>query len=178
MLLKHLVGQDGKIREAAAFRLEEFMQNHDYAKLLCKPVYRDIYLNAVIDINGNICRNVIKALSYYKNNNEFFTPFCKKIAENIFELIKETEKFNIQDGKYKINKQIFKLYWLLEAVYEFYEYFDINTLKSILLKTKDIHEYTIREKTAKILSINFSDNELRCIQQELKNDKNYYVRRF
>jgi len=46
------------------------------------------------------------------------------------------------------------------------------------LETKDIAEYTIREKTAKILSKIDKDKELKQIQQELKYDSNYYVRRF
>ena len=50
--------------------------------------------------------------------------------------------------------------------------------KNSLNKTKDIDEYTIREKTAKILSLNFDDPDLNQIRNKLKNDKNYYVRRF
>jgi hypothetical protein len=46
------------------------------------------------------------------------------------------------------------------------------------MKTKNIGEYTIREKTAKILTNNFEDKDLSQIKAELKNDSNYYVRRF
>ena len=38
--------------------------------------------------------------------------------------------------------------------------------------------FTIREKTAKILSKFKNNKELSLIKEELKNDKNYYVRRF
>ena len=55
---------------------------------------------------------------------------------------------------------------------EFYE------LKQILLDAKDIQEYTIREKAAKILTHEFSDIDLVQAKEELKNDKNYYVRRY
>ena len=55
---------------------------------------------------------------------------------------------------------------------EFYE------LKQILLDAKDIQEYTIREKAAKSLTHEFSDIDLVQAKEELKNDKNYYVRRY
>ena len=55
---------------------------------------------------------------------------------------------------------------------EFYE------LKQILLDAKDIQEYTIREKAAKILTHEFSDIDFVRAKEELKNDKNYYVRRY
>lgn len=78
----------------------------------------------------------------------------------------------------KVNKEIFKLYWYLETIYEFSELIDEETLKELLIKTKDINEYTIREKTAKILTKNFNNDTLLKIKEELKQDKNYYVRRF
>ena len=93
-------------------------------------------------------------------------------------LIEPIKSFDIQDGKYKINKEIFKLYWYLETISEFYEYIDIKDLIQLLNETKNIQEYTIREKTAKILSKFKNNKELSLIKEELKNDKNYYVRRF
>lgn len=84
----------------------------------------------------------------------------------------------LQDGKYKVNKEIFKLYWYLETIYEFSEFIPAETLVEILSKTKSINEYTIREKTAKILTKDFQNDELLKIKKELKQDKNYYVRRF
>ena len=47
-----------------------------------------------------------------------------------------------------------------------------------IMYPKNINEYTIREKTAKILSKNFNDEEMSKMRAELKSDKNYYVRRF
>lgn len=54
----------------------------------------------------------------------------------------------------------------------------LQTPEIAFLRTKDIQEYTIREKAAKILTRNFSDPELLKAKEALKNDSNYYVRRF
>ena len=93
-------------------------------------------------------------------------------------MIEPIKKSDFQDGKYKINKEVFKLYWYLETICEFFEYIEKNSLIEILQQTKNIQEYTIREKTAKILSKIKNIPELSVIKSELKNDANYYVRRF
>ena len=118
---------------------------------------------------------IIKTLKSDKNFIDFFIP---KLLNQTKVLINEVEKFDFQDGKYKINKEVFKLYWYLEAIYELTDYITITDLKSIIEKTKDINEYTIREKTAKILTKNFDDETCQKIKEFLKQDKNYYVRRF
>lgn len=174
IFISNLTGCDGKIREAVSFRLQEFTGKNPefYTK------YADKFLDAVIDINGNICRNTIAAIKYLKEYNEFCDEFCKKLTEKTNVLADIVRTFDIQDGKYKVNKEIFKLYWYLETIYEFSELIDEETLKELLIKTKDINEYTIREKTAKILTKNFNNDTLLNIKEELKQDKNYYVRRF
>ena len=167
ILMRNLTGCDGKIREAVSYRLPEFVsQNPEYF-----TNFVDIFLDAIIDINGNICRNTIASLQYLKNNEKFCFEFCEKLKSKTLELAKNVKKFYPQDGKYKVNKEIFKLYWYLETIYHFAEFIDI---KNVILETKEIPDYTIREKTAKILS-QFDD--FTQIKQELKNDKNYYVRR-
>ena len=173
ILMDNLTGCDGKIREAVSFRLKEFIL--DNPQFFTK--YSDIFIEAVIDINGNICRNTIYALQYLQEYNEFCHAFCKKLTKKTIPLAEKVKEFDIQEGKYKINKEIFKLYWYLETIYEFSNFFEKQDLKQIILQTKDIAEYTIREKTAKILSKIEKDVELKQIQQKLKNDSNYYVRR-
>lgn len=178
ILLSNLTGQDGKIREAVSIKLDEFMNNPQTAVFFKNLKNYDIFLDAVVDINANICRNVISAISSLKNNTDFTTYFCTKLTGMIFNLLDKIENFNERDGKYTVNKQLFKLYWCLECVYVFYENFDLNTLKSILRRTKSVQEYTIREKTAKILTHNIEDPELKQIKAELKQDPNYYVQKY
>ena len=55
---------------------------------------------------------------------------------------------------------------------------DFGVLKDILQRGSNIGEYTIREKCAKILTHDFEDKDLAKIKEKLKNDSNYYVRRF
>lgn len=173
IIMNNLTGCDGKIREAVSFRLKEFVcENPDFYE-----DFEDIFLDAVIDINGNICRNVISAISYLKNNNKFCSNFCTKLIKNTNAIIKTVKNFDIQEGKYKTNKEIFKLYWSLETIYEFAQLIDIDVLTQTLSDTKNINDYTIREKTAKILSKIDKTEKLMQIKMELKNDDNYYVRR-
>lgn len=178
VLVDNLTGQDGKIREAVSLRLNEFMSNPDYLPYFCTIKNYDVFLDAIIDINANICRNVISAICNLKSNDEFCNSFCPKLVNLTNSLLDVVEKFDFQDGKYKVNKEAFKLYWCLETIYEFYNKIDFENLKQIILRTKNIEEYTIREKAAKILTHTFDDKDLLNAKEELKQDKNYYVRRF
>ncbi len=178
ILINNLTGQDGKIREAVSLKINEFMSDNNLLQYFNNTQSYDIFLDAIVDINANICRNIISAVSNLKNNSEFSTYFTRKLTEKTFALLDIIKDFDFQEGKYKINKEVFKLYWCLETIYNFAENIDFEVLKKILLTAKNINEYTIREKTAKILAKNFDDIELQNARQELKHDKNYYVRRF
>ncbi len=178
ILVSNLVGQDGKVREAVSLRLNEFMSDPNLICFFQTPENYNIFLLAIIDINANICRNIISAVSNLKNNDKFCKIFGTNLVKLTLELLDKVEEFNFQDGKYKVNKEVFKLYWCLETIYEFYEKIEFSDLKTIILRSKNINEYTIREKAAKILSRGFTDRDLLLIQSELKNDPNYYVRRF
>lgn len=178
ILVSNLVGQDGKIREAVSLRLNEFMSNPKTLVYFETPENYQIFLAAIIDINGNICRNVIGAISHLKNNAIFCNQFCQELVILTKDLLGKIEKDDFFEGKYKVNKEVFKLYWCLETIYVFWDKIKFEDLKEIILRTKDIQEYTIREKAAKILTRNFSDPELLKAKEALKNDSNYYVRRF
>lgn len=178
ILVSNLTGQDGKIREAVSFRLDEFMSNEKYLSYFKNPCNYQIFTDAITDINGNICRNVIHAISNLHSDKVFCDIFCKNLVNLTLDLISIVEKFDFQDGKYKVNKEAFKLYWCLETIYYFWDKIAIEDLKGIILRAKNIGEYTIREKVAKILTQNISDSELCKVTNELKQDSNYYVRRF
>ena len=178
ILLSNLTGQDGKIREAVSMRLAEFMRDKNCIGYFEPSKNAQKFLDAVIDINGNICRNVISAISNLKNDEEFCNIFCEKLTKLTEELLDIVEKFDFQDGKYKVNKEAFKLYWCLETIYVFWDKINLQRLKNIISKASQIGEYTIREKSAKILTQDFDDKDLTAIKNKLKNDSNYYVRRF
>ncbi len=181
ILLKNLVGQDGKVREVVSLKIREFSSSPTTLETflsLDKDTITEYFLAAIIDINGNICRNILDALEAFKKDSRFTTLFVEKLLNLTNKLIKIIEKFEFTEGKYKVNKEIFKLYWCLEAINIFYNIIPLDELKKILSITKNMNEYTIREKTAKILSNNIEDQELLRIKTELGQDENYYVRRF
>lgn len=178
VLINNLTGQDGKVREAVSAKIAELMKDSNKHIFFNASENYEIFLDAIIDINGNICRNIISAITNLKSDKCFCNLFCTELIERTLKLALTIKDFDFQDGKYKVNKEVFKLYWYLETIYQFASLIDINKLKTILKITKSINEYTIREKTAKILTLNFKDEELQEIKKLLKNDTNYYVRRF
>lgn len=177
-LLNNLTGQDGKIREVVSMRLKEFMKDENLRHLFNASKNYQVFLDAITDINGNICRNIISAVSNLREDKDFCEVFCKNLVQMTLDLLDIVEKFDFKDGKYKVNKEAFKLYWCLETIYVFWDKINISELKTILSKSAKINEYTIREKTAKILTHDFDDSDLSKIRLSLKNDSNYYVRRF
>lgn len=180
VIINNLVGQDGKIREAVSLKIKELTENEtfkSYFLSLDEEFLTDYFLAAIIDINGNICRNILDALVYFKTNEKFSSLFIEKLINLIFKLLDKINEFDFKDGKYKVNKEVFKLYWCLEAVNLYHDRIPIKDIKAIIKITKGIGEYTIREKTAKILANNFNDTELISAREELKHDINYYVRR-
>ncbi len=178
ILVDNLTGQDGKVREAVSSKIDEFMKNEKFSEYFSPKDNYETFLDAIIDINGNICRNIISAISTLKKNDEFCNVFCPELLNRTLELAQIVEKFDLQEGKYKVNKQIFKLYWYLETIFTFAYQVDFEKLCEILSITALINEYTIREKTAKILTLDFKNSKLDNLRKILKNDTNYYVRRF
>lgn len=176
ILIANLTGQDGKIREVVSWRLNEFMADENMLKFFKSEKIYDVFLEAVTDINANICRNVIFAIQNLKSDEDFCANFCPKLVSLIKDLLAKINEFDFPQGKYKVNKEIFKLYWCLETVYVFSDKINFCDLKHILLHIKDIDEYTIREKAAKILTNGYADTELQKAKEQLKNDPNYYVR--
>lgn len=173
VLVSNLVGQDGKIREAVAFKINELIKEEDYLEYFIGDEFFEIFLEGIMDINGNVCRKIVE-LSNIKEFNEYL---CKKLPERIKEILKEIKKLDENDKQYKISKRNFQLYWCLESLFSIFEKIELKQLKDILLITGEFDDYTIREKTAKIL-IKIDISELNDLKNKLKNDTNYYVRRY
>ena len=145
------------------------------ANYLATESAAQIFANATIDINANICRLVVESVSVLTQNVVFANVYLDKILKFINETFSELDKFIFRDKKYVINKQLFKLYWCLEALKLFVNKVDKGTLTKILTRTADEREYTIREKAAQIISV-MEDDKLAPLRDKLKNDENYYVR--
>lgn len=174
-LVSNLVGQDGKIREAVAFKINELAQNPEYIGFFSDGKIFDILLQGIMDINGNVCRQIVGGKWF--TDKSFQEYLCDKLPESIIGLLDEIEKIDLKSKQYVISKRNFQLYWCLEALYNVIDIIDFEKIRSIIFKTCCFHDYTIREKTAKIVAKidNFELNELK---EKLRNDENYYVRRY
>ena len=176
LLLNNLIGCDGKIREAVALRINRFLfEKPSSANYFATESAAQIFANATIDINANICRLVVESVSVLTQNVVLANVYLDKILKFINETFSELDKFIFRDKKYVINKQLFKLYWCLEALKLFVNEVDKATLTKFVTRTDYEREYTIREKAAQIISV-MGDDEFAPLRDKLKNDENYYVR--
>ena len=174
VLIGNLTGCDGKIREAAAFKINQFLaQDKKYIDIFAP--FGSVFADGSVDINGNICRIVIDCVKVLKENKNFSDTYIKFLINIIDETFKELDKIVFRDKKYTVNKQLFKLYWCLESLKYFAKEIPESKLYEILEKTSKEKEYTIREKTAEIL-VNLENEQLCKLGNILKNDENYYVR--
>ena len=178
ILTDNLTGQDGKIREAVSVKIADFTANIEYRDFFKSEQNYQKFLDALTDINGNICRNILKVIDNFVQEDDFRCFFIPRLLELTNDLADKVLSFGNQDGKYKVNKDSFKLYWCLEAIYVLAQKIELEELTKILKKAKSVQDYTIREKVAKILTFEISSTELDKIRAELKNDDNYYVKRY
>lgn len=177
ILVSNLINQDGKIREVVAFKLNELSKNPDYFDFFCFDELYPTYLKGITDINGNICRQIVEFTNTLSKHNKFREYMCKNLPEQINTIWEEIEKLDLCAMQYVVSKRNFQLYWSLEALYNYATKIDANILNPILLKTGEFYDYTIREKTAKIVA-KLDNSELNNLKEKLKNDENYYVRRY
>lgn len=172
-LIDNLTGCDGKIRESVAQKINMLIQSDINTASIFAQISADAFADATVDINANICRLIVDSAFILKNYDSFSRTYTDKIIEFAKESLCELDKFIFRDKKYVINKQIFKLYWCLEALSEFYIFADNHAFAQIIEKSAAQTEYTIREKTAQIISKN---SGFENIKAKLINDDNYYVR--
>lgn len=180
ILVSNLINQDGKIREVVALKVNELIKNPAYSEYFYDMENYGIFLNGIIDVNSNNCRQIIDVSCFLDKNEEFSDYLVAELPKRIHSLFEKLEKFKYNDKKHVINKTIFKLYWYLETLYHFAEKMDFAILKEILFKSGSFHDYTIREKTAKLFAKGLFDKDadLSGLKNKLKNDENYYVRRY
>jgi len=172
-ILQNLTGCDGKIREAVALRINELLLNNLDCRKFFAQIASNKFADGTIDINANICRLVVDSSILLIDFEDFSKPYTDKIITFSNQALEELDKFIFRDKKYVINKQLFKLYWCLEALSIFYNYADNKVLEQILTKCSEVSEYTIREKTALVCVNSGSFNDIKF---KLSNDENYYVR--
>ena len=172
-ILSNLTGCDGKIREAAALTLKRILSDSLISREILSKISFKTLADATIDINGNICRLAIDSAILLKESKTFSKNYVSQILIYAKEAFDTIDKFIFRDKKYVINKQIFKLYWCLEALNYFYDEISDDILENVLKQASEQKEYTIREKAANII---ISANKFPALADKLKNDENYYVR--
>lgn len=170
-LMNNLTGCDGKIREAIALRINQIITSDSNSREYFN--FPLVFADATIDINANICRLVVDSAKLLKTDEDFTKIYVQRILEFTDEAFDALDKFIFRDKKYVINKQLFKLYWCLETLQNFYMDVDKNKLEEILTKGAEQSEYTIREKIAQIVQIS---GEFASLKEKLQFDDNYYVR--
>ena len=174
--ISNLINCDGKIREAVAHKFLEFSKTKKYQEYFSK--FPLIFAQATIDINANVSRMIIDGLCAMHEYKEFGIQYANKLVGYINESFDGLSKIVFRDKKYTINKQIFKLYWCLEGLNKYYNYIDETKLDNILKNSVKQNEYTIREKVAQLLSNPDLATKYPDIVEQLKNDKNYYVKQY
>ena len=173
ILVSNLTGCDGKIREAVALKINKLLSESSLsAKLFTQA---EIFADASIDINANICRLVIDSVAVLMQSQVFSKIYISKILSFISESFEELDKFIFRDKKYVINKQLFKLYWSLEALKLFAQEIPLEQILPILERASQEREYTIREKAAQIVAC-LDKAKVSGLIERLKSDENYYVR--
>lgn len=171
ILIDNLVGCDGKIREAVAFKIKQLLYENKNIEMFLFP---EVFAKATVDINANICRTVLDSVEILKNNDYFKEKYLNIVLGFVDETFIELDRFIFRDKKYVINKQLFKLYWCLEALKLFINDIDQDVLFKILDRASQEKEYTIREKVAQII-VKIPHEKFVNIKEKLLNDENYYV---
>ena len=176
LLIFQLTGHHGLIREAAAAKISEFILNNRFLELFLNEKALTSLLKTVNDINPNICRMICSALpNLLTDNNKEKQIFLKLLYQRFDEVFEELERLKRSNW---YTKKLFNLYWCLEALAMTKPPVDIQ-LEKILEQASKIRDYTIREKTAFVLSkIESSSSKLNEIKSRLKTDDNFYVKRY
>lgn len=173
VLVSNLIGQDGKIREVVAFKLNELIKNDKFRNYFIGEDFFEIFRQGIMDINGNICRMVVELTDV----QEFKEYLCNHLPSTLEKTLTVIDNLSKDEKQYKISKRNFQLYWCLEALYNIIDNVAIEKIKEVLFKTAKFEDYTIREKASKILAK--IDNPIfDDMKEKLKHDENYYVRRY
>lgn len=170
ILMNNLTGIDGKVRETVSFKLKTFIPQQ--TPLFLDEKFYNILLDAIIDINGNICRNIITAIQPLKTNEQFCKYFYSNIIKNSHLVLDIIDQFDYKDKKYVTNKELFKLYWYLETL-NIFTNLDNENLFKLLKRTIRIEEYTIREKSANLFK-HLTPAQIDELN-EINFDNNFYV---
>ena len=177
VLFQHLTNHPTPIREVVALKIEEIYNEKYFDNYI-----KEQFLKSIIDINPNVCRAICNVIIENKVlQDELCEPIISRI-NTLLDEIKESDKElgGFYDNALKIrknhakNKKLFSLYWFLEGLSLCNVKKYNSRVLEIVNQTIKFNDYTIREKTAKML------NKLDGVSGELlkiaKEDQNFYVK--
>lgn len=175
LVIRHLTGQDGPVREAAALKIRELLLEKK-SLLMDSENFYTVYVDAVCDVNPNISRFVIEFLPLLKNRKLIYETLLSKIGQ-IYQRIDNPDKAQ----KNFLTVRLFNLYWLLEAIGALMKYdregLDFEHLLVFLDRALNFNDYTIDEKVARIITlVEFSGAE--GLKKKLLSTGNFYVKRY
>ncbi len=169
IFINNLTLQSTPVREICAYRLGELFKNN-----FLNEFSKNKILDAIVDINPNVSRSIcclIKKNSFLGENLE--KNIILRIEDLLAGIKKDKNYLNCNKSHAK-NKKFFSLYWLLEALSCCISRKYLAQIKEILNFTIEFLDYTIREKTAKILT--FDEIYFKDLLQIAKSDVNFYVK--
>ena len=163
----NLTNHPAPIREVCASKLEDL----DFDEFLDENSI-DIIVCAITDINPNVSRSVCKLII---KSQLLQNKLPSKIINKLNQVLSSFSENEIKENtkSHAKNKLLFSLYWLLEAIFycniDEYENDVVKILHSCVL----FSDYTIREKSAQLLSkLNNPPDKL---IELVKADSNFYV---
>ena len=179
-IINLLTNHDNPIREAVSLKLEDYILK--YENWFLDEFSINKILDGIIDINPNVSRSICKLISSSKT---LAGKVEKQIIERINLLILNLKKFEKENNdsfvnaqrnvkNHAKNKKIFSLYWYLEALSCCLSDKYSDEIIKILNYAIDFSDYTIREKTAKLL-VKLKNAPLELLQKA-NSDKNFYVK--
>lgn len=177
ILFNHLTNHPTPIREVVALKLEEIYDENFFDEYI-----KEQFLKSIIDINPNVCRAICNIIVKSPILMDELTNCLISRINKLLCEIKDNDKElgGFYDDATKVrknhakNKKLFSLYWFLEGL----SLCNVKKYNSAALEivnqTIKFNDYTIREKTAKIL--NKLDDVPRDLLKIAKNDQNFYVK--
>ncbi len=177
VLFYHLTNHPTPIREAIALKLEEI-----YNYKFFNNEIKEQFLKSIIDINPNVCRSICAIVAKFDNlKNNLADEIILKIKNLLCEIEQNDKELGgFYEDAQKIrknhakNKKLFSLYWYLECLSICTEEKNNSKVLEILKETIKFNDYTIREKTAKILA-KLKNKEQNLLQIAIA-DENFYVK--
>ncbi len=169
ILVNNLTGKSGPIRETASSKILDLISDDLYGKFFQTKYILDSFVKGITDINPSVSRNIIEVIKYTNNKDYLISEIINNI-KNTLDIESNSKKHS-----YEINKKNFNLYWNLEALYSLSDNIkQFKEINEILLETAKSIDYTIREKTAKLVA----KLNIKHIEEILINDSNIYVLKY